>query len=250
MKNSQKRRSAWWVGEKSAGAAVRRAGRAERSAPSAGRSSGNMGGECTPKETVHKRRYVTFNRKPESPINTARIHNRSTRIVRTREQAVGHEEHPFGAHHPGPLRVHLRNDPAMMTPAPALEAHPYPCTKPRPRRRVRMVSVTSRDSLRAVCHRPISMIFGCARHAPSHRCEATKRYVHSSSPCASIAALAFACESATQRPSRSTLVSTLALVSVPSGETMRGSPPRRSGASDSSGRRRAGLRTSPDPRLR
>ena len=54
----------------------------------------------------------------------------------------------------------------------------------------RIVLVTSRDSPCAACHRAISMIFRCTKHAPSLRRAAPKRNVHCSSPCASMSARA------------------------------------------------------------
>ena len=48
VKNSQKRRSACSVGEKSADVAAWRAGGGGRAAASAGMRSGNMARECTP----------------------------------------------------------------------------------------------------------------------------------------------------------------------------------------------------------
>ena len=60
VKNSQKRRSVRSEGEKSAGVAARRAGGVETAEASAGMSSGNMGGGCTPIHVVHKGRYVAY----------------------------------------------------------------------------------------------------------------------------------------------------------------------------------------------
>ena len=64
VKNSQNRRSACSVGEKSAGVVVRGAGAAAAEA-SMGSRSGNMGGACTPIEVVHKGRYVTYRERHE-----------------------------------------------------------------------------------------------------------------------------------------------------------------------------------------
>ena len=59
VKNSQKRRSARSVGEKSAGVVVRGAGAAAAEA-SMGSRSGNMYRECTSIVMVHKERCVTY----------------------------------------------------------------------------------------------------------------------------------------------------------------------------------------------
>ena len=54
----EKRRSARSVEEKSAGVVVRGAGGAAPAEASMGSRSGNMEGECTPIQVVHKGRYV------------------------------------------------------------------------------------------------------------------------------------------------------------------------------------------------
>ena len=59
VKNSQKRRCARSVGEKSAGGLVPDAGGAVPAEASMGSRSGNMRRECTPILAVHKGRYVT-----------------------------------------------------------------------------------------------------------------------------------------------------------------------------------------------